>query len=63
MIFINIAKCPVESFPTLNLSKAPAAACEGDPPLSSRDAVLFQILAGRTRSISREYFVMNNMFD
>lgn len=51
MIFINIEKCPVESFPTLNVSKAPAAACEGDPPLSLRHAVLFHILAVKTGSI------------
>lgn len=39
MIFINIAKHPVELFPTLNVLKAAAAACGGDPPLSLRDAV------------------------
>jgi len=45
MIFINVAECPVELFPTLNASQAVAAACEGDPPLSLWDAVLFQVLA------------------
>lgn len=39
MIFINMAKHPVELFPTLNVLKAAAAACGGDPPLSLRDAV------------------------
>lgn len=32
MIFINIAKYPVELFPILSVWKAPAATCEGDPP-------------------------------